>query len=76
MNFSDWYQTNYSVHVGENYKVELLLDSDNQIYSGKTPDGKTDFTYINDRLEMNIPPFSGRIFLLKNKQSKTTRKKR
>lgn len=76
MNFSDWYQTNYSVHVGENYKVELLLDSDNQIYSGKTPDGKTDFTYINDHLKMNIPPFSGRIFLLKNKQSKTTRKKR
>lgn len=76
MNFSDWYQTNYSVHVGENYKVELLLDSDNQIYNGKTPDGKTDFTYINDRLEMNIPPFSGRIFLLKNKQSRTTRKKR
>lgn len=77
MNFSDWYQSGYCVNVGEKYKVELLLDSDNQIYSGKTPEGKAEFTYINDHLEMNIPPFSGRLFLLKKiKPSKSTSRKK
>ena len=66
INFSDWYQSKYSVTVGEGYKVKLLLDSDNQIYSGHTPDGKTDFQYNGNHIDMNIPPFSARMFLLKN----------
>lgn len=65
INFSDWYQTNYSVNIDDGYKVELLLDSDNQIYSGHTPDGKTDFKHVENRLEMNVPAFSGRMFLLR-----------
>ncbi|MDE5583448.1 MAG: 1,4-alpha-glucan branching protein GlgB [Ruminococcus sp.] len=65
MNFSDWYQSDYSLNIGENIKLELLLDSDNQKYSGRTPDGKTDFIYNGDTLKMNIPPYSGRIFFLK-----------
>ncbi|MDE6781074.1 MAG: 1,4-alpha-glucan branching protein GlgB [Ruminococcus sp.] len=65
INFSDWYQTNYSVTIGDGFNVKLLLDSDNQIYSGQTPDGKTEFRQVENRLEMNIPAFSGRMFLLK-----------
>lgn len=67
MNFSDWYQPDYSVTVGEGYEVKLLLDSDNQLYSGTTPDGSTDFSYNGRQLEMNIPPFSGCIFLVTKK---------
>lgn len=68
INFSDWYQTNYTVTVGEDYNIELLLDSDNQIYSGDTPDGKTEFIYIQDKINMNIPAYSGRMFLLRKKK--------
>ncbi|MDE6832776.1 MAG: 1,4-alpha-glucan branching protein GlgB [Ruminococcus sp.] len=68
INFSDWYQTNYTVTVGEGYNIELLLDSDNQIYSGDTPDGKTEYNYIKDRINMNIPAYSGRMFLLRKKK--------
>lgn len=64
LNFSDWYQADYSVNIGENQKVQLLLDSDSQLYSGSTPEGKTDFVYNGERLDMNIPPYSGRLFLL------------
>ena len=64
LNFSDWYQADYSVNIGENQKVQLLLDSDSQLYSGSTPEGKTDFVYNGGRLDMNIPPYSGRLFLL------------
>lgn len=35
MNFSDWVQFDYSVTIGEDFSAELLLDSDNQLYSGK-----------------------------------------
>lgn len=67
LNFSDWYQFDYSVTVGEDYEAELLLDSDNQKYSGDTPDGATKFTQHEGRLDMDIPPYSGRMFLLKRK---------
>lgn len=65
LNFSDWYQSDYSVSIGKGFDVKLLLDSDNQLYSGTTPDGSTEFTVQNDHIDMNIPPFSGRLFLLK-----------
>ncbi|MBR1592328.1 MAG: 1,4-alpha-glucan branching protein GlgB [Ruminococcus sp.] len=64
LNFSDWYQKDYSVTIGADYKAKLLLDSDNQLYSGSTPDGKTEFNQHDDRIDMNIPPYSGRMFLL------------
>ncbi|MBR6384771.1 MAG: 1,4-alpha-glucan branching protein GlgB [Ruminococcus sp.] len=64
LNFSDWYQKDYSVNIGKGYKAELLLDSDNQIYSGSTPDGKTEFKQYDDHIDMNIPPYSGRMFFL------------
>ncbi|MBR0141440.1 MAG: 1,4-alpha-glucan branching protein GlgB [Ruminococcus sp.] len=64
LNFSDWYQKDYSVNIGTGYKAELLLDSDNQIYSGSTPDGKTEFKQYDDHIDMNIPPYSGRMFFL------------
>ena len=64
LNFSDWYQFDYSVTIGEDYKVKLLLDSDNQIYSGTTPDGETKFEKVAASLNMDIPPYSGRLFLL------------
>ena len=69
LNFSDWFQADYKVTVGENFEAELLLDSDNQIYSGRTPDGKTVWKYEKDKMYMDIPPFSGRMFLLKHKNN-------
>ena len=66
LNFSDWYQFDYSVNIGKEYKVKLLLDSDNQIYSGTTPDGETKFSKDGANLNMDIPPYSGRLFLLKH----------
>ena len=64
LNFSDWYQADYSVTVGKDYKLTLLLDSDWQSFSGKTPDDKSDYTYIDDKIKLNIPPFTGMMFLL------------
>jgi len=64
LNFSDWYQADYSLNIGEGYTARLLLDSDSQLYSGTTPEGETDFTQTDSRLDMNIPPYSGRMFLL------------
>lgn len=66
LNFSDWYQPDYSVDIGEEYTAELLLDSDSQLYSGTTPEGETVFTQESGRLSMDIPPYSGRMFLLKH----------
>lgn len=67
LNFSDWFQFDYSVTVGSDFEAELLLDSDNQLYSGRTPDGKTEFSLSDGVLTMGIPPYSGRIFLLTKK---------
>ena len=67
LNLSDWYQADYTVEVGADYEAELLLDSDDQLYSGTTPHGETDFTCADGKIYMNIPPFSGRMFLLKRK---------
>ena len=65
LNFSDWYQFDYTVTIGDEYEAELLLDSDDQLYSGTTPHGETKFAQEGGVLEMDIPPFSGRMFLLK-----------
>ena len=67
LNFSDWYQADYSVNIGQDYEAELLLDSDSQRFSGLTPEGQTDFRQKAGRLDMNIPPYSGRLFLLRRK---------
>lgn len=68
LNFSDWFQPDYTVTVGEGYKVKLLIDSDNQIYSGSTPEGQTAFKYSKDKINMDIPPYSGVMFLLTKKK--------
>ncbi|MBQ6180992.1 MAG: 1,4-alpha-glucan branching protein GlgB [Ruminococcus sp.] len=70
LNFSDWYQFDYAVHAGEELDITLLIDSDNQLYSGTTPDGASDFHYDGNSIKMNIPPFSGRMFLLKRAAKK------
>ena len=72
LNFSDWYQADYSVNIGQDYEAELLLDSDDQLYSGSTPHGRTDVTYREGRIDMNVPPFSGRLFLLTRKIKEDT----
>ncbi len=69
LNFSDWFQPDYSVTVGSGYDVELLLDSDNQLYSGNTPDGGTVWDHSGDHLDMDIPPYSGRMYLLKKRNT-------
>ena len=68
LNFSDWYQADYSVNIGEGYDLRLLLDSDDQKYSGRTPDGSSKFSYSGNSVKMSIPPFSGMMFLLTDKQ--------
>lgn len=69
MNFSDWFHSDYSVKIGVDYNVTLLLDSDSDIYSGSTPNGKTVCSVRNGVITMDLPPFSGIMFLLKRKDS-------
>ena len=64
LNLSDWYQPDYSLKTGSISEINLLLDSDSELYSGKTSEGKTLFTYTNGFLKMDIPPYSGFMFLL------------
>lgn len=64
LNLSDWYQPDYTVKIGSNFKVKLLLDSDCQLYNGRTPEGKTSFQPHDDMITMDIPPYSGFMFLL------------
>jgi 1,4-alpha-glucan branching enzyme len=66
-NFSGLSYEDYSIHIEDNVKVKLLLDSDNQIYSGSTPDGKTKFRHAKNLLTLNIAPFSGLMFFVKKK---------
>ena len=66
-NFSDWFQFGYSVNVGSDYSAELLLDSDDQLYSGTTPDGGTKYSCSEGKMEIDVPPFSGIMFLLTKK---------
>lgn len=67
LNFSGSPQTGYSLEIEDNVKVKLLLDSDSQLYSGSTPEGKTKFRHRKSKLVMDLQPFSGLMFLLKNK---------
>lgn len=64
-NFSDWFQFGYTLDMQESFTAELLLDSDNQIYSGTTPDGETSFSISDGKLKVDMPPFSGVMFLIK-----------
>lgn len=64
-NFSGIAQENYSIRLEDGVKVKLLLDSDNQIYSGSTPDGKTRFRHIGNALTADLAPFSGLMFSVK-----------
>ena len=64
LNLSDWFQGNYTVKIGEGFNVKLLLDSDCQLYNGRTPEGKTVYNAHEDMITMDIPPYSGFIFLL------------
>ena len=66
-NFSDWFQFGYSVNVGSDYSAKLLLDSDDQLYSGTTPDGGTKYSCSEGKMEIDVPPFSGIMFLLTKK---------
>lgn len=63
-NFSDWYQYDYEVHVGEEEKVDLLIDSDWNSFGGDTIDLQTKYQKVDNRLIMDVPPYSGRMFFL------------
>ncbi len=69
-NLSDWYQSGYEVEIGD-YRESLLLDSDWDIFSGRTPVDGTKYSAEEKGgrhlLTMDIPPFSGRIFFLRKK---------
>lgn len=64
LNLSDWYQPDYSLKTGSISKIKLLLDSDSELYSGRTPDGKTSFRYGDGLLTMDIPPYTGFMFFI------------
>lgn len=63
-NFSGLRQENYSITLGDCEKAELLLDSDNEIYSGATPDGKTSLKQFDNILTADLAPFSGLMLLV------------
>ncbi|MBQ8296989.1 MAG: 1,4-alpha-glucan branching protein GlgB [Ruminococcus sp.] len=65
LNFSPLCRRDYSITLEKNETAKLLLDSDNQKYSGTTPDGKTNFSQEGDSLIMELKPFSGLMFLIK-----------
>lgn len=67
LNFSDWNQKDYSIIVGDDWKEKLLLDSDECKFGGSTVDSKNTFTRNGGKLIMDIPAYSGKIFLLKQK---------
>lgn len=67
-NFSDRPQNDYSIGLEDDIKIKLLLDSDNQKYSGSTPEGRTKFRHGKNILTVDIAPFSGLMFSVKRKQ--------
>ena len=69
LNFSDWFQNGYSLKICGGYDVTLLLDSDNELYGGTTPDGKTVCSVNNGVISMDLPPFSGIMLLLRKRDA-------
>ncbi|MBP3309993.1 MAG: 1,4-alpha-glucan branching protein GlgB [Ruminococcus sp.] len=69
LNFSDWFQNGYSLKICGGYDVTLLLDSDNELYGGTTPDGKTVCSVNNGEITMDLPPFSGIMLLLRKRDA-------
>ncbi len=67
LNFSASKQSGYTVQTDSNVTIKLLLDSDNQLYSGSTPDGGTKFVHKDDMLTVDLQPYSGMMFLMKKK---------
>lgn len=70
LNFSDWCITDYVVNIGRDHSAALLLDSDNVLYNGQTPDRKTYFSSSNEYLTMDVPPYSGLMFLITHQNDK------
>lgn len=64
LNLSDWYRNDYTLTIGSSSEVKLLLDSDSELYSGQTPMNRTCFGYSDDSITMDIPPYSGLMFLI------------
>lgn len=69
LNFSQYRQETYSINIEEGVSVKLLLDSDSQLFSGSTPAGMSEFTHGSNFLELQLPPYSGMMFLI-SKSSK------
>jgi 1,4-alpha-glucan branching enzyme len=70
LNFSPFRQENYSLGLEDNIRVKLLLDSDNQRFSGTTPDGETKYSHGKNCLELELPPYSGLMFLITDLKKK------
>lgn len=66
-NFSDKAQNEYSIGLENGTKVKLLLDSDNVVYSGSTPEGKTKFKHLKNNLKADLAPYSGLMFYVVKK---------
>lgn len=73
LNFSDCPVENYSFRMDGEIKPELLINSDFDIYSGSTECGHTDVYFETENTDtdtpetvvhVNLPPFSGQIFLI------------
>ncbi|MCI5892806.1 MAG: hypothetical protein MRZ66_05330, partial [Clostridiales bacterium] len=73
LNFSDCPVENYSFRMDSEIKPELLINSDFDIYSGSTECGHTDVYFETENTDtdtpetvvhVNLPPFSGQIFLI------------
>lgn len=67
MNFSRTDCEKYCLELEDNVRVKLLLNSDSQIYSGKTPSRESVFRHKKCSLELKIPSYSGQMYFVTKK---------
>lgn len=71
MNFSDVPVENYKINLGRKVKISLLINSDDEIYSGEAKHKSTKIKTIHNKIgtsiRINLPKFGGQIFRIDEK---------
>lgn len=66
LNFSDVSVEGTKIELDRDMKLRLILNSDDELYSGQTKSNSTDVRVIRDKkgtvLDVNLPRFGGQIF--------------
>lgn len=63
-NLGDKCYVNYRIPVSGNHNLEELMNSDEEIYGGNTVSRKTMIEVRNNQCFMDLPAYSGRLFLI------------